>query len=212
MTGDAAIPAIAAMTPNFVKPQRDSWRLCTVTPPRSRAPPEGSRPNAVRLQELARRRAMSSTAREAVDRLSEPQITVGHSAGIVAGQAEVDLVPDAGELRVMVLFLGVQRDAGEEAERLAEILELEGAGERLAAVLERPTLGCVHVRFSCPTARCCAYGFIWGPRRRPKVTKWRKWKEPRFLQLSVTVTLKCSSAKRSWATKEHLKWPPSLPR
>src|SRR4051794_27127898 len=62
----------------------------------------------------------------------------------MAGQAEIDAVPHAREFRMMVDLLGVQRDAGEEAERLAEILELDRAGQRLAAVLERPSFGRFH--------------------------------------------------------------------
>ena len=71
---------------------------------------------------------------------------LGHPAGVMAGQPEVDAVPDAGELRVVIDLLGVQRDPGQEAERLAEILELERPEQRLAAVppaSSRP--GIVHV-------------------------------------------------------------------
>jgi hypothetical protein len=91
-------------------------------------------------------------AREAVDRIGELQVALGHSARIMARQAEVDPVPDAGEFRVMVHFLRVQGDAGQEGERLGKVLELEGSDQRFAAVRERPSLGSVHWRFSCPTA------------------------------------------------------------
>jgi hypothetical protein len=62
----------------------------------------------------------------------------------VGRQPEIDAVPDAGEFGVVIDFLGVERDAGQEAEGLAEILELEGAEQRLFAVLQRPAIGCVH--------------------------------------------------------------------
>ena len=56
--------------------------------------------------------------RQPVDRLGQFYVALGHSAGVVGPQAEVDLVPVAGELRVMVHHLRMQRDARQEAERL----------------------------------------------------------------------------------------------
>src|SRR4051794_11609726 len=62
----------------------------------------------------------------------------------MAGQAEVDAVPDIGELGVMVDLLRVERDARQEAERLAEVLEREAAHQRLAAFFQRPAVGNLH--------------------------------------------------------------------
>ena len=73
------------------------------------------------------------TADETVDSVGQLTSRSGHPAGVVAGQPEVDAVPDVGELGVVVDLLGMQRDPGQEAERLAEILELEGPEQRLAA-------------------------------------------------------------------------------
>src|SRR3954465_3996679 len=82
-------------------------------------------------------RGRSATG-EPGDRLGQLHVALGDAAGIVAGQPEIDPVPDAGELRMMIDLLGVQRDSGEKGERLAEVAKLEAANQRLAAVLERP--------------------------------------------------------------------------
>src|SRR4051812_18790269 len=81
---------------------------------------------------------------QVIDRFGQIDIALRHPARVVAGQAEVDTVPHAGELRVVIDLLRMQRDATEEAERLAEILELEAAHQRLAALLESPAIGSVH--------------------------------------------------------------------
>ena len=83
-------------------------------------------------------------AQKLTENLGQPVVALGDAAGIVAGQPEIDAVPDAGEFRVMIDLLGMQRDAGQEGERLAEILELDGADERLAAVVESPAFGNIH--------------------------------------------------------------------
>src|SRR5438309_6869265 len=62
----------------------------------------------------------------------------------MARQPEINAIPDIGELGMMIGFLRLQRDARQEAERLAEILELEAAHQRLAALLEGPAFGSVH--------------------------------------------------------------------
>src|SRR5438067_1034468 len=62
----------------------------------------------------------------------------------MARQTKVDAVPDVGELGVMIDLLGVQRDAREEPECLAEILELEGTYQCFATLLESPALRSVH--------------------------------------------------------------------
>src|SRR5205085_9345288 len=99
--------------------------------------------------------------RERVDRCGEPHVAVCDPARIVAGQPEVDAVPDARELRVMVGLLGVKRDPGEERERLAEILEPEAAGQRLAAVFEGAAVGDVH----CWTLRLAVPILQWTGRK-----------------------------------------------
>src|SRR6185437_2895793 len=96
------------------------------------------------------------TGGDPVDRLGQCDVSVGDTPGVVARQPEIDPIPDACELGMVVCLLGVESDAREEAERLAEILELEGAGECLAALLECPAVGSVHLRFSCPTQVDCA--------------------------------------------------------
>src|SRR4029078_4646666 len=62
----------------------------------------------------------------------------------MAGQPEIDAVPDAGELRVVVRLLGVQRDARQEAERFAEVYEPEAPDQCLPAILQRPSLRNIH--------------------------------------------------------------------
>src|SRR3954454_16509451 len=62
----------------------------------------------------------------------------------MAGQAKVDAIPDARKFGMMVGLLGVQRNARQESERFAQILELEASDELLAAALEFPTVWTVH--------------------------------------------------------------------
>src|SRR5579884_1335873 len=91
---------------------------------------------------------------ELIDGGGQPDIAIRHRAGVMTGHAKIDAVPDAGELRMVVDFLRVQRDTGDEAERFVEILELEGADQRFAAVLERPAVRNVHrSSFSSPPAK-----------------------------------------------------------
>ena len=82
--------------------------------------------------------------RELVDSLRQFDVAIRESTEIVAREAEIDAVPHARELRVMVHFFRVERDAGEEAERFAEILEFKAADERFAAFFTRPAVGNVH--------------------------------------------------------------------
>src|SRR5687768_13017280 len=95
--------------------------------------------------------------RQRVDRFGQPVIALGHFAGVVAGEAEIDAVPDACELGVVVGFLGVQRDSRQEGEGLAEVLELEASDERLAALVESPACGrfLVHRAPYGPAAQSC---------------------------------------------------------
>ena len=46
---------------------------------------------------------------------------------------------------VVVDLLGVKRDPSQEGERFAEVLEGEAPDQSLAAVLDRPAVGCVHI-------------------------------------------------------------------
>ena len=71
-------------------------------------------------------------------------IAVSDSAGIVARQAEIDAVPHAREFGMVIDLFGMQRDATEKAKGLAEILELEAPHQRLAAVLDRPSVRSIH--------------------------------------------------------------------
>src|SRR6185369_8345057 len=59
-------------------------------------------------------------------------------------QPEIDPVPDIGDLGVMVDPLGIEGHPGQETECLVEIVELEGAEQRLAAVFQRPAVRNVH--------------------------------------------------------------------
>src|SRR3954470_208666 len=90
------------------------------------------------LRGMVNSKASSDAAGEPVDRSGEFGVAFRHAAGVVAHQAEIDPVPDAPELRVMVNLFSVKRDSSQEGERLAEILELEAADEALLALLERP--------------------------------------------------------------------------
>jgi len=62
----------------------------------------------------------------------------------MAGQPEIDAIPNAGELRVVVHLLRVKSDTRQEPECLAEILELEAPDQRLAAIFFLPSIGCAH--------------------------------------------------------------------
>src|SRR5689334_4867606 len=85
-----------------------------------------------------------STSVKVADRLGQGNVAIGHAAGIVAGEAEIKAIPDAGELRVMVDLLGMQRHAGQEPECLAEVSEGETPGQRLSATIGRPAARNVH--------------------------------------------------------------------
>ena len=93
------------------------------------------------------------------------------------GEAKIDAIPYAREFRVVVDLLRVERDAGKEAERLAEILEFQRLHQRLVALLECPTVRNVHSqslqslgfvapcraarpRFPCPTGQIFTYRAI----------------------------------------------------
>ena len=62
----------------------------------------------------------------------------------MAGQPEVDPVPDTGEFGVVIDLLGVHRDAGQEGESVAEILEAEAPLQGLAVCAQRSS------RRECP--------------------------------------------------------------
>jgi hypothetical protein len=74
--------------------------------------------------------------RELSNRPRELHVSVRHCARIMACEPEVDAVPDIGELGVMIDFLGMKRDPRQKGKGFAEITELEGANESLAAILE----------------------------------------------------------------------------
>ena len=67
--------------------------------------------------------AAGSAIGQPVDRFGQLDVALGYAARVMGGQPEIDPVPDIGELGMMVDLLGVQRDAGQEGEGLAEILE-----------------------------------------------------------------------------------------
>ena len=71
--------------------------------------------------------ASSSVIGEYVDHLSELAVVVGDPARAMGRQAEIDAVPDACELGMMIDLLGVHGDASQESEGFGKILELEGA-------------------------------------------------------------------------------------
>ncbi|GAA3900574.1 hypothetical protein GCM10022276_19240 [Sphingomonas limnosediminicola] len=54
----------------------------------------------------------------------------------------------------------MERDSGQEAERLAKIRKTEGANERLVAFFDRPAFGRVHALSPCHTAVRFAYPTI----------------------------------------------------
>jgi hypothetical protein len=56
----------------------------------------------------------------------------------MAGQAEIDAIPDACEFRVVIDLFGVEGDARQESEGFAEILELQGSQQGLAVLAQRP--------------------------------------------------------------------------
>ena len=68
---------------------------------------------------------------------------VGDSAGIVVVRRKSTRF-HAREFGVVIDFFGMQRDATEKAKGFAEILELEAPRQRLAAVLDHPSVGSVH--------------------------------------------------------------------
>src|SRR4029079_1776645 len=82
--------------------------------------------------------AAGSATGQPADRFRQLDVPLGHAAPIMGGQAEIDLVPDIGEFRMMVDFLGVHRDTVQEAERLREILEPEAALQRLSVFAQCP--------------------------------------------------------------------------
>src|SRR5690348_11350216 len=65
------------------------------------------------------------------------EIVPGQAAGAMRAQIYGDLVPRVGPVRMMVHFLGGQREPGHKTERLREILEFEYTME--VAARYRPT-------------------------------------------------------------------------
>ena len=76
--------------------------------------------------------------RNPVHRFGELHVELGQAARRVGRQRHVDTVPYVRPLRVMVHFLGHQRGSRHEAEGLAEVLELEGLLDGVAAVHQPP--------------------------------------------------------------------------
>src|SRR5689334_19968098 len=96
---------------------------------------------------------MTSFSDKPVDRFGEFDIPLGHSARVMCRQPKVDPVPHIGELRMVVDLLRVHRDAGEEAERLAEVLELERAEQRFPALFDSPAFRSIHRDSPVPQPR-----------------------------------------------------------
>src|SRR5215470_16130759 len=69
----------------------------------------------------------------AVHGLGKLYVEPGNPAGVVRSQHHLHGLVDIAPFRVMVVLLGDQRGAGHEAKGLIEILEGEGALDRLAA-------------------------------------------------------------------------------
>src|SRR5689334_22490254 len=92
----------------------------------------------------------------------------------------------------MVRLLCVKGNAGEEAERLAEVLELEGADQRLAAIFQHPAFRCVHRDSPVLQPRYRLMALL-SAQLPAKVTKWRKWKKPRFFYFATRQRLEISS-------------------
>src|SRR5688572_3969698 len=67
-----------------------------------------------------------------VDPPGQRDVLRGETAGVVGGEQDVDLVPDVAPLGMMVGLLGLHRDPRHEAERLAEVAELEAPADRAA--------------------------------------------------------------------------------
>jgi hypothetical protein len=44
---------------------------------------------------------------KSVDRLRQLHVSIGHPSGVMAGEAEIDPIPDARELRMVIGFLGI---------------------------------------------------------------------------------------------------------
>src|SRR5689334_18955349 len=95
----------------------------------------------------------------------------------MTGQAEVQPVPNARELRMVIDLFCVQRDTREETKCLIEIRELQGANQGIAALIQLPPYRCVHGD-SPVKSPVSAYAAAIRPCHRSKVTKWRKWKGP----------------------------------
>src|SRR5262245_37785684 len=70
---------------------------------------------------------------DAVHRFRKLDVEAGDAAGVVRRQHHLHGLVDIAPFRVMVVLLGDQRGAGHEAKGLVEILEGEGALDRLAA-------------------------------------------------------------------------------
>ena len=84
---------------------------------------------------------LSISGGDRVDRFGQRDIALGDPARVMAGEAEIDPVPHAGKLGVVINRFGMRSDAGEERERLREVIEFETFDERLSAVrLRVPTL------------------------------------------------------------------------
>src|SRR5688572_14674461 len=100
---------------------------------------------AIALEPRETSTAAGSDTGQLVDHLGQLPVAIGHSAGVMGGQSEIDPVPDTGELGVMIDLLGMHRDARQEAERLREILEAEAPLQRLAVDAQGPFGRYIHV-------------------------------------------------------------------
>ena len=122
--------AAADIDQELAMPRRSSWQIASALRRRER---------------LRRRRA----AWRSVHRLGELDVEPGDAAGVMGRQHHLHRLVDVAPFRVMVALFGDQRGAGHEAEGLVEILEGEGALDRLAARRLRPARKFRQCRFPC---------------------------------------------------------------
>src|SRR6185312_3695311 len=80
----------------------------------------------------ARRIDGPALQRRRVDELRHFHVELGHAAGVVSGQQDVDLAVDIAPLRMVVELLGLHGDPAHEAEGAAEIAEHHLAADGVA--------------------------------------------------------------------------------
>src|SRR5215213_2851797 len=93
---------------------------------------------------LLEHRGGRSSAHQLIDRLRQSVVAIRDPSRVVARQPEVDPVPHAAKLRMVIGLLSMERDARQEGEGLAEILETERADQRSSTFFDAPAFWGLH--------------------------------------------------------------------